>query len=61
MDYAPITGAWLLAPLAALVPVAAVVAVFLVPSLRSRRWIVWSVLGIAVAAALGALIWTYTV
>jgi hypothetical protein len=41
--------------------VVAVIAVLLVPSLRARRWLVWSVLGVAGGAAISALIWTYTI
>ena len=33
----------------------------LIPSLRARRWIVYTVLGVAGAAALGSVIWTYTI
>ena len=61
MEAVPLTGFWILWPLVALGLVAAVIAVFLVPGLRSRRWAVWTVLGIAGSAFLGALLWTYTV
>jgi hypothetical protein len=42
-------------------PSMAVIAVFVVPGLRARRGIFWSVLVVARAARVGSLLWTYLV
>jgi membrane protein YdbS with pleckstrin-like domain len=61
MSTVPLTSSVLLIPVVALLLVVAILTVFLVPSLRARRWLVWTVLGASCVAALGALIWTYTI
>jgi len=61
MDFVPVTPTGLLVSVMAVVLVVAVIAVLVVPGLRARTWLVWTVLGLAVAAALGALAWTYAI
>ena len=61
MDVVPLTPLGIVYSIVAVLLVFAVITVLLIPSLRARRWLVYTVLGVAGAAALGSVIWTYTI